>query len=217
MFLWVPLRIYSPSDSGHASTIKLRCVIGRIRDLPLSSCSSSSPSLASWLPCCSRRYNRPAKRRDARIAEPCQTVGARLPASRGYTRLLTDRRMGVVVQRRSGPRLRRIATGGWPYSILSYIEQGQVRDLGKGVTGNNSSWQPLSIQAHQTPISSFHCPSRRTAGSTRILERPKGSTLAQRAKQIAGGSENRLRCKLRRRRILCFVGVFRRALGAGEL
>lgn len=53
--------------------------------------------------------------------------------------------------------------GGWYYSILTFIEQGVVRDLGKGVTGNNGAWEPLSIQVHQSPIDTFHCPSRRAA------------------------------------------------------
>ncbi|QDU57561.1 DUF1559 family PulG-like putative transporter [Aeoliella mucimassa] len=52
--------------------------------------------------------------------------------------------------------------GGWPYSILAYIEQQSLRDLGKGLTGNSGQWQPMSIQLHQTPVGTFNCPSRRT-------------------------------------------------------
>ncbi len=53
--------------------------------------------------------------------------------------------------------------GSWYYNILPYIEEQQVRDLGKGMTHNSTQFQQATTQAHQTPIVTFHCPSRRTA------------------------------------------------------
>ncbi|MGI9456118.1 MAG: DUF1559 domain-containing protein [Aeoliella sp.] len=53
--------------------------------------------------------------------------------------------------------------GGWPYSILTYIEQQQLRDLGEGTTGNRRDWERASTQLHQTPVTAFICPSRRSA------------------------------------------------------
>ena len=52
--------------------------------------------------------------------------------------------------------------GGWPYSILTYVELQSLRDLGKGSTGNSATWQTYSVQLHQTPVGLFHCPSRRS-------------------------------------------------------
>ncbi len=51
--------------------------------------------------------------------------------------------------------------GGWPYSILTYIEQQQLRDLGKGQTGSPGTWRNFSEQLHTTPVGVFICPSRR--------------------------------------------------------
>lgn len=53
--------------------------------------------------------------------------------------------------------------GGWPYSLLTYIEQGALRDLGKGQTASPADWRAPSIQLHQTPVGVFMCPSRRPA------------------------------------------------------
>jgi len=52
--------------------------------------------------------------------------------------------------------------GGWPYSLLAYIEQQQLRDLGKGQTGSAATWRPFSEQLHTTPVPAFICPSRRS-------------------------------------------------------
>jgi len=55
--------------------------------------------------------------------------------------------------------------GGWYFNVLAYIEEGATHDLNKGFT-----IQPLvsgtiqtTIQLETTPITMFHCPSRRTA------------------------------------------------------
>ncbi len=49
--------------------------------------------------------------------------------------------------------------GGWIYNILAYIEQENVRLLGKGLSGQNK--QQAMIQMLQTPLEIAHCPSRR--------------------------------------------------------
>jgi prepilin-type N-terminal cleavage/methylation domain-containing protein/prepilin-type processing-associated H-X9-DG protein len=55
--------------------------------------------------------------------------------------------------------------GSWYYSILAYIEEQTLRDLGKGetCTGSTAStnFQTLSIKLHQTPVATFNCPTRR--------------------------------------------------------
>lgn len=59
--------------------------------------------------------------------------------------------------------------GGWYYSILTYIEEDAIRNLGRGDTDDQDAWEPSSITAHQTPIAMFHCPSRRPATIYRAL------------------------------------------------
>ena len=51
--------------------------------------------------------------------------------------------------------------GSWAYNILDFVEQGNLRSLGKGATGGNL--RDPSIQLHQTPVAGFNCPSRRTS------------------------------------------------------
>ncbi len=51
--------------------------------------------------------------------------------------------------------------GSWYYSILAYIEEANTRDLGKGLSG--SSFQDAVTLMNTTPITVFHCPSRRPA------------------------------------------------------
>jgi prepilin-type N-terminal cleavage/methylation domain-containing protein/prepilin-type processing-associated H-X9-DG protein len=53
--------------------------------------------------------------------------------------------------------------GSWNYSILTYIEEKALRDLGAGQTGDPAKWKVASVTLHQTPIESFICPSRRAA------------------------------------------------------
>lgn len=52
--------------------------------------------------------------------------------------------------------------GGWPYSLLAFIEAQNIRDLGVGVT-NPSQLEPLMLTVAETPIASFNCPTRRPA------------------------------------------------------
>jgi prepilin-type processing-associated H-X9-DG protein len=53
--------------------------------------------------------------------------------------------------------------GSWYYNILAYIEEQSLRDLGKGLAITSTGFRDASIQLHQTPVTVFHCPSRRTA------------------------------------------------------
>jgi prepilin-type N-terminal cleavage/methylation domain-containing protein/prepilin-type processing-associated H-X9-DG protein len=53
--------------------------------------------------------------------------------------------------------------GSWYYSILAYVEEQALRDLGKGKAITSQEFKDATIQLHQTPIATFLCPSRRTA------------------------------------------------------
>jgi len=53
--------------------------------------------------------------------------------------------------------------GSWYYNILAYIEEQQLRDLGRGLALNSAAFQAASKQLHESPVISFHCPSRRAA------------------------------------------------------
>ncbi len=54
--------------------------------------------------------------------------------------------------------------GGWYYSVLAYTEETATRELGKGLnTSSPAAFQAASTQLHTTPITIFHCPSRRPA------------------------------------------------------
>ena len=50
--------------------------------------------------------------------------------------------------------------GGWIYNVLPYIEQSALHDLGAGMGPNPPC--PPRIQAMQTPLSVYNCPTRRT-------------------------------------------------------
>ena len=52
--------------------------------------------------------------------------------------------------------------GSWVFSTLEFMEQSNVRALGRGSTG--AAFQAASIQLHQTPVPTYNCPSRRAAG-----------------------------------------------------
>jgi prepilin-type N-terminal cleavage/methylation domain-containing protein len=49
--------------------------------------------------------------------------------------------------------------GSWAYNILTYIEEGSVRELGQGATG--IARRTATSTSHQAPIATFHCPTRR--------------------------------------------------------
>ncbi|QDU88509.1 Type II secretion system protein G precursor [Pirellulimonas nuda] len=51
--------------------------------------------------------------------------------------------------------------GSWCFSVLAYLEEGNLAALGQGATG--AVFKQLSIQMHSTPVQVFNCPSRRPA------------------------------------------------------
>ena len=53
--------------------------------------------------------------------------------------------------------------GSWVYSILTYVEEDSLRQLGQGLAAGSAGFQQASTKLHQSPIALFHCPSRRTA------------------------------------------------------
>jgi len=53
--------------------------------------------------------------------------------------------------------------GSWCYNLLEYIEQPALRNLGKGADPNSTGFEDAMIKLHQTPVSTFNCPSRRPA------------------------------------------------------
>lgn len=58
--------------------------------------------------------------------------------------------------------------GGWTYNLLAYIDQQNVRDIGKGLTGNAKK-EALS-QLKGTALEIFICPSRRRAKAYNTTE-----------------------------------------------
>ncbi|MFM7207280.1 MAG: DUF1559 domain-containing protein [Planctomycetaceae bacterium] len=53
--------------------------------------------------------------------------------------------------------------GSWLYAILPYMEQRTLADLGKGMSATTAGFRTASNELHQTPVPTFHCPSRRAA------------------------------------------------------
>ena len=51
--------------------------------------------------------------------------------------------------------------GGWAFNLLSFIEEGSLRSMGDGLTGQDRTDQ--IILRCETPISTYYCPSRRPA------------------------------------------------------
>jgi prepilin-type N-terminal cleavage/methylation domain-containing protein/prepilin-type processing-associated H-X9-DG protein len=51
--------------------------------------------------------------------------------------------------------------GSWVYNILAFVEQPALRQLGSGAAVGSTNFRDASIKLHQTPISLFHCPTRR--------------------------------------------------------
>jgi prepilin-type N-terminal cleavage/methylation domain-containing protein/prepilin-type processing-associated H-X9-DG protein len=52
--------------------------------------------------------------------------------------------------------------GGWIYNVLSYIEQDNLRQLGRGLNGVQKEQALTTLM--ESPIEVFYCPSRRRAG-----------------------------------------------------
>jgi hypothetical protein len=51
--------------------------------------------------------------------------------------------------------------GGWHYSVLEYIEEGAIRDMGSGVTPEAEKRRILGSVVPTIPVPTFHCPTRR--------------------------------------------------------
>ena len=49
--------------------------------------------------------------------------------------------------------------GGWGYSVLPFIEEQALHDLGRGLTPDKQL--DTNAQLHATPVGIYHCPSRR--------------------------------------------------------
>ena len=49
--------------------------------------------------------------------------------------------------------------GSWQYNILEYVEEGPLRELGKGATG--AALTTAMTELHQSPVEIFYCPTRR--------------------------------------------------------
>jgi prepilin-type processing-associated H-X9-DG protein len=70
--------------------------------------------------------------------------------------------------------------GGWCYSILPFIEEAPIRQLGRGASRETK--QDLIAQAHSTPVELFYCPSRRGGGVFPYRSpKPENSSIIDRA------------------------------------
>jgi prepilin-type N-terminal cleavage/methylation domain-containing protein len=72
--------------------------------------------------------------------------------------------------------------GSWIYNTLEYVEEGNLRNLGRGLATTSPEFQIASTKLHQTPLAIFMCPSRRspkivpsfyrTSGDQPVREQP---------------------------------------------
>ena len=53
--------------------------------------------------------------------------------------------------------------GSWFFSVLPYLEQQQLFNLGQGADSTSAAFLDASRQLHSTPVTGFYCPSRRAA------------------------------------------------------
>src|SRR5690606_7582218 len=65
--------------------------------------------------------------------------------------------------------------GSWGYSILPYLEAGNVHRLGAGLTGT-AKRDALTTLA-ETPVGTFYCPSRRPPAAYRNADEGAGPNL----------------------------------------
>lgn len=72
--------------------------------------------------------------------------------------------------------------GGWMYNILPWIEEGQLRNNGKGLTG--TAKQDAIRDVISTPIKFYFCPSRRTVQTVQFTH-GTNYELATRPTQVA--------------------------------
>lgn len=63
--------------------------------------------------------------------------------------------------------------GGWAYTLLPFLEDSAVYNIGKGLSA--AERETALVQQQQTPIPSFYCPSRRPVGLSQGLQVPINS------------------------------------------
>jgi prepilin-type N-terminal cleavage/methylation domain-containing protein len=68
--------------------------------------------------------------------------------------------------------------GGWAYNTLAYLEQNNMRSLGKGFTGPVSDLRLDLIPVVSTPLPVFNCPSRRPLNTYLLRPNAGGTYLA---------------------------------------
>jgi prepilin-type N-terminal cleavage/methylation domain-containing protein len=51
--------------------------------------------------------------------------------------------------------------GGWRYNVLEFMEEGAVRNMGKGITAEDEKKKILGLDVPQKVVGGFHCPTRR--------------------------------------------------------
>lgn len=76
--------------------------------------------------------------------------------------------------------------GGWAYSVLPFIEEQTLRDIGSGVN-NETELQNLMLTAVSTPVPTFNCPSRRNAVTYPYARTDLGSSMAYNLRGCAPG------------------------------
>ena len=69
--------------------------------------------------------------------------------------------------------------GSWIFNILPFIEEGTLRDLGKGEATTSTAFRNASIKLHQTPIAGFYCPTRRAPRIYISQMREGGGTVSE--------------------------------------
>jgi len=65
-------------------------------------------------------------------------------------------------------------TGGWAFNLLPFVEQQQIRDLGRGLQDATAKADQAVIRL-STPLAVFNCPSRRPLGVWPCVNSPKSS------------------------------------------
>ena len=92
-------------------------------------------------------------------ANNLKQIALGLPAARGTPEDPPLGRLDPFDDRRSGPRLRQAQPGCWDYSILPFVEQQALHDLGHGLRG--AAKAAANSRRITTPMGLYNCPSRR--------------------------------------------------------
>ncbi|MFM8272291.1 MAG: DUF1559 domain-containing protein [Gemmata sp.] len=85
--------------------------------------------------------------------------------------------------------------GGWVFSLLAFIEQGNLRDMGKGMAPGSAAQLTAYTTRNSTPAPFFICPSRRspnavTAGSISYYNANASGTFARTDYAVCVSSNN---------------------------